>query len=193
MTNRETIYHDRYFDWMVCLVNDDYYTGGRSFDTLLYCLNQWDFTYILAMDENRALDGENLRYRFERETGDSIEDVLNGCYDGARCSVLEMMVALAIRCEEHIMINQDIGNRAGRWFWKMIENLGLIDMDDDHFNDEYLDFVIERLLNREYDADGNGGLFVIEHDRRRDMRKIDIWYQMMAYLTELLVGGYLDE
>ena len=188
MTSRETIGLDRYFDWMVRLVDDESFTGGRSYRTLLYCLHQWDFTYILLMDENRARDGEDLRYRFESETGESADE-----YDGMPCSVLEMMLALAIRCEEHIMLNPEIGDRAGRWFWAMIENLGLMDMDDRHFDEPYFNFVIERLLEREYEPDGQGGLFTIRKDRRRDMRKIDIWYQMMAYLNEAIAGGFLNE
>lgn len=45
--------------------------------------------------------------------------------DNRPCSVLEMIIALAIRLEEHIMDDPDIGNRTGQWFWDMIVSLGL--------------------------------------------------------------------
>lgn len=54
---------------------------------------------------------------------------------------LEMIIALAIRLEEHIMDDPDIGNRTGQWFWDMIVSLGL--------GSEGLIDVIRRFLNRD--------------------------------------------
>ena len=44
--------------------------------------------------------------------------------------------------------------------------------------------ILERFLRREYEPDGRGGLFTIKSGRH-DMRKIEIWYQMMWYLDEI--------
>ena len=41
-----------------------------------------------------------------------------------------MMIALAIRCEEHIMDDPDAGDRTGQWFWSMLVSLGLGSMDE---------------------------------------------------------------
>lgn len=177
---------ERYFQWMSNLVCDGKYTRGLSWEALFRELHQTIFTYILPMDENRATDGTDLRYRFGYEEGYSRDELL--CLDDRECSVLEMMVALALRCEEHIMDDPESGDRTGRWFFEMIENLGLADMDDEHFERETVHFVIRRFLDRDYEPNGEGGLFSLGSGDHRDMRRIDIWYQMMWYLNSILYG-----
>ena len=105
--------------------------------------------------------------------------------DDRPCSILEMMIALAIRCEEHIMEDPEIGNRTGQWFWNMIVSLGLGHMTDDYFDLAYVEEAVRRFLNREYSRDGSGGLFTIERCPQ-DMRRIEIWYQMCMYLQTIL-------
>lgn len=78
------------------------------------------------------------------------------------------------------MDDPDIGNRTGQWFWDMIVSLGLGSMDDSKFDKAYAIDVIRRFLNRDYERDGKGGLFTIEHCRY-DMRDIEIWYQANWY------------
>ena len=90
----------------------------------------------------------------------------------------------AIRLEEHIMDDPDIGNRTGQWFWDMIVSLGLGSMDDSKFDKAHAIDVIRRFLNRDYGRDGKGGLFTIEHCRY-DMRDIEIWYQANWYLDNI--------
>ena len=136
------------------------------------------------MDGNRAEDGVDLRYRFGYEYGFDNSAVAD-CLDDKDCSVLELMVALAIRCEEHIMDNPDIGDRTGKWFLDMIVNLGLEKMTDDHFDKRYVERILHRVLNREYGRNGDGGLFTVHHSRI-DMRSVEIWYQAMWYLDEVL-------
>lgn len=169
----------RYFDWLYRTVCDD-----RVHRKLLSHLFDTPFTYILEMDGNRAADGEDLRYRFGRDRGYSDAKIASQL-DDRPCSVLEMMVALSIRCEEHIMEDADIGDRTGQWFWNMIVSLGLGSMTDARYDSDRVDDILERFLNREYDRDGSGGLFAIEHCRQ-DMRSIEIWYQMHMYLGTIL-------
>ena len=92
-----------------------------------------------------------------------------------------MMVALAIRCEENIMDDPSYGNRTGQWFWGMIVNLGLGFMTDSRFDEKFVDDVIFRFLNREYEPDGKGGLFTVRNCKY-DLRTVEIWYQMCWYL-----------
>ena len=40
-------------------------------------------------------------------------------------------------------------------------------------------------LNRQYEADGRGGLFIVRNSRF-DLRTVEIWYQAMWYLDEVL-------
>lgn len=104
------------------------------------------------------------------------------------CRVLEMLTALSIKCEEHIMSNPKYGDRTSLWFWGMIESLGLMDMIDTCFDADYVDFVLDRLENRKYRKNGSGGLFTI-HDTRCDMRNVEIWKQMCWYLDEIIEEG----
>lgn len=103
------------------------------------------------------------------------------------CSVLEMMVALSARCEEHIMDDPDSGNRTGKWFFDMILSLGLINMQDERFDALYARAAISRFLRREHAANGCGGLFTLRY-HSADMRRVEIWYQAMWYLDEVIDG-----
>ena len=101
-----------YFEWLYDLVCDNRYSEGYSYRKLLSYLHDVEFTYTIPKDSNRAEDGLDLRYRFAYNTGrEYAEEYLDG-----PCSVLEMMVALAIRCEECIMDDPKYGNRTGQWF-----------------------------------------------------------------------------
>lgn len=173
-----------YLEWMYDLVCDDQYSKGLSYHTLFENLNRTSFDYSLPMDGNRAEDGTDLRYIFGREKGYA-EQTIAAFLDIQECSVLEMMIALALRVENQIMNNPDVGNRAGQWFWEMIVTLGLNHMDDTNFSYQKFDQAMERFINREYKRNGDGGLFKIKN-RSIDMRDVEIWYQMQYYLNELL-------
>ena len=183
MTKNEL--NDAYFDWMYQLVcGNRPRSRKRSYQNLLHQLHDIDFEYFIAMDGNRAEDGEDLRYRFGYELGHP-DAMIAAHLDDRPCSVLEMLVALAIRCEEHIMDDPEIGNRTGTWFWDMITNLELSDMNDENYDVKYVDDVIQRFLSREYGRHGEGGLFTIEHCMR-DLRTVEIWYQMCWYLDKFV-------
>lgn len=174
----------KYFEWMYQLVCNEKYYRRLSYRKLLSYLHNMDFTYIVEMDSNRAADGVDLRYRFGYER--KYEGPMIATYlDDRSCSVLEMLIALAMRCEEHIMDDPDIGNRTGQWFWNMVVNLGLGSMNDDKFNRGHVDNVISKFLNREYKRNGEGGLFTIDNCKN-DLRSAEIWYQMCWYLDSIL-------
>lgn len=171
-----------YFQWMYDLVCDCRFAKTNSYRKLLSYLHNVEFKYHIVNDSDRAHDGVNLRHRFALLSNDYnyVMDCLNG-----PCSVLEMIVALAIRCEETIMVDPQIGDRTGQWFWKMIVNLGLGSMTDSRFDDLYVDDAVTRFLHREYDYDGKGGLFTIRNSNC-DLRNVSIWNQMMWYLDTMI-------
>jgi hypothetical protein len=142
-------------------------------------LHDIEFRYLIPKDENRAEDGISLRYRFSRLYDYVDYDDLDG-----PCTVLEMMVALAIRCEEDIMDDANLGNRTKQWFWNMIVSLGLGSMTDSRFDERRVDNIIERFLDRDYEPDGRGGLFTVRHCDY-DLRDVEIWYQMCWYLDSI--------
>lgn len=177
---------NEYFEWMIGLVCDGKYSRRLSWRNLFRLLHETEFIYILEMDGNRADDGIDLRYRFAYESGYN-ERVIDDAMENRPCSMLEMMVALAQRCEEHITDDPDSGNRTGKWFFEMIESLGLLDMNDEHFDKVVATDILIRFMRREYRSDGRGGLFTIS-DSGHDMRSAEIWYQMMWYLNENIYG-----
>lgn len=161
-----------YFEWLY----DKVCTGGISYRKLLMCLHDIEFTYTIPNDVNRASDGADLRYRFTQNKDEF--DILDG-----PCSVLEMMVALAIRCEETIMDDTRYGNRTGQWFWSMMSNLGINLMIDDMFDREFVEDKVYRFLDRQYEPNGRGGLFYIRNCND-DLRYVEIWVQLLWYLDK---------
>lgn len=171
-----------YFEWMYRLVCGE---GGRnlSFRKLLMRLYDLDYQYTLPMDENRWTDGVQLRYRYGREH--NIPDyVIASELDTRPCSMLEMMLALSLRCEETIMIDDHFGDRTGQWFWNMISSLGLGGETDRNFRASHVDAVVDRFNNRRYSPNGEGGLFRV-NDRNINLLNMDIWYQMQAYINDV--------
>lgn len=182
MTENEL--NKRYFNWMCQLVCNGQVSKKLTYSKLLRRLHETTFDYSIDMDGNRASDGIELRYRFGYENG--YEGAMIADYlDNKPCSILEMMVALALRCEENIMDDPDIGNRTEQWFWDMVENLRLAGMTNGRFDVSDTDYILERFINREYDRYGGGGLFTVRHPQS-DMRGVEIWTQMCWYLNEFL-------
>lgn len=172
---RDKLEHE-YFEWMYWLL----FGEDRSYIKLLAELHRIPFRYTIAMDGNREADGLNLRYRFGYER--DYEDYIIAQYlDIPTCSVLEMMTALAIRCEE-IMERADEENLTGEWFREMLHSLGLISMNNAHIDISTVHKRITRFLDREYAKNGEGGLFTLSRDR--DIRNVEIWYQMQYWLDE---------
>ena len=167
-----------YFDWMYNLVCADRFAEDISYRKLLSYLHRIEFIYSISKDENRSKDGIDLRYRFAYDYA-GIEDAER--YLRGPCSVLEMLIALAIRCEETIMDDPKMGDRTGQWFWGMITNLGLGSMTDDRFDEKHVDECVDRFLYRKYERNGRGGLFTIRNCDC-DLRKVEIWHQLCWYL-----------
>ena len=164
---------DSYIYWLMAIVSP-----GSEYEKLLYRLSQFDFVPLLEKDINRAMDGVELRTRYSEQRGESIDEI-----KGRNCSVLEMMAALTIRCEEQITINPLIGNRTKHWFAVMLKSLGLFGMTNEYYEDHYVYHVIDRFLRREYSPTGEGSIFIVRHPAA-DMRTVELWYQMMWYLDE---------
>lgn len=177
MTEREL--QIKYFNWLCHFVYDP--KSSTKYTKLLTCLNDIPYIYTNPLDANRESDGLNLRYRFGREQG--IPEAAIGTYvDAKQCTMLEMLVALCLRCEESIMSDTAYGDRTSQWFWNMIVNLGLGKMTDEHFDISETQDIIIKFLKHEYGPNGEGGLVrVYDHG---DLRNVEIWYQVMWYLTQ---------
>lgn len=136
-----------------------------------------EFVWLIPNDDNRAEDGKALRYEFINEQG--IDEVDQEWLD-LGCSFLEMLIALARRAAF------ESDDEVVEWFWRFIFNLGLNNHTDSAYTRETereVDNVLDAVIFRTYDADGLGGLFPLTHPRQ-DQRKVELWYQLAAYLTE---------
>lgn len=171
--------NNEYFDWLLKLVG-----SKPKYRRLMTQLFHTDFYSILDMDQNRTDDGINLRYCFGREKGYEEKDIYR-LLDDRPCSILEMMVALANRCEEQIMWDANLGDRTDIWFWSMIRSLGLSDMVNFKYDQDHVDDILRRFLDRKYEKNGSGGLFTISNPNR-DMRVHEIWYQLSLYIRDIM-------
>lgn len=179
---------NKYFDWLYQIATDDMFASDIFYRRLLMELHSIPFEIRIPNDKNRAEDGLALRFRFgleERQDfnqADLIAERISEDID--KCTVLEMMVGLALRCEETIMDNPQIGDRSTFWFWKMVSNLHLSDMTDERFDRKYVDERIDILLDRTYGYDGDGGLFTVPNTKK-NMRDVEIWIQLLMYLDTI--------
>ena len=171
--------NDEYFEYLYELTDAKRFSKAVAYRKLLMRLHSIEFTWSVPFDDNRADDGIQLRRKFSLARNDlSLSDYITG-----PCSVLEMMVALAVRCET-IMEDDRYGDRIGQWFWGMVHSLGLTPMSDSEFDRRFVDDVIAKFLNREYAPNGAGGLFTIRHCEH-DLRNVEIWCQLSWYLDSI--------
>lgn len=182
MSRSLDILKNRYFSWLCNIVCDDRKSEYISFKKLLTHLHNIEFEYSIKRDQNRAEDGINLRYRFALQNNECSPEIIMNVLEGP-CSVLEMMIALAIHCE-NIMDDPYRGDRTGQWFWGMVVNLGLGAMTDKIYDEQTVDNAVQRMLNRDYEPNGKGGLFTI-YNYPTDLRTVEIWYQLCWYLDSI--------
>lgn len=168
-----------YLQWLYDQVN----RRGKDphYRDLIELLHNVDFYGLIPNDDNRAIDGVKLRECFEMETGISIENIMD-----KNCTILEMLIALAERMD-YILYDPELGNRTSKWFWLFISNLELVVLskyEEDYERKKRLNnSILKRLLDRTYAFNGRGGLFPLNRPRE-DQRKVEIWYQMMAYMDD---------
>lgn len=175
---------ERYFKYLCDYVVDED-TRYRYHTLLMYLLSR-GFEFTIQRDWNRYCDGMSLRDSYISNHNDSERAITSTV---PYCSVLEMMVALAWRCEQEIMFDPYFGDRTPIWFWTMIESMGLDQMTNDNYDPDYAKECVDRMLYRTYEPNGRGGLFTV--DNGMDLREVEIWYQLNWYLYELNKGEEL--
>lgn len=172
-----------YIEWLSQYIpNDSYYT--KLIDEMFYS----EFSYINAMDSSRAEDGLSLRYRYELEKGYP-EGTIVSYFDRKPCSILEMIVGLAIRAEETFGATNIFGSYASHLIGNMLYNMGLSSQTDDNYDPIVVDDILTSFVYRQYSRNGEGGLFVI-NDPSLDLRRMDIWKQLNWYLLNHQEGIY---
>jgi hypothetical protein len=168
---------ERYLEWLYSLIGIVRNNNPRRSHWLLTAqLYQKEFLWYVPNDDNRVADGLDLREEFINCTG--AERDRTWLEEG--CSVLEMLIALCRRIEFESV------HDSYYWFWKIIENLHLQGFVDEEYSDDNqlaVEDIFNTVIDRTYDSNGDGGLFPLKHPNQ-DQRRVEIWYQMSAYLLE---------
>lgn len=168
---------ERYFVWLYSQLADPKHRDpSRSYWLMCERLHKTEFLWSIRNDENRAMDGLALRDQFHDETHEGYSPD----WDELGCSMLEMLVALSRRA------SFQTGGASALWFWDILENLELRKYNDSVFHPaigDAVDRMLSRIIRREYEPNGRGGLFPLR-DPERDQREVEIWYQLSAYLLE---------
>lgn len=175
---------DYYYEWLYSQVGSlRNKNPDSSYWSLCKDLYTKPFTWSVPNDDNRVEDGKVLREEFLRV---SYPFNLNDqSWMELPCSIFEMLIALGRRAAFNSY------GEPSDWFWHFITNLGLINFVDRNYNDRSKREVLaacRRLTYRTYRANGDGGLFPLVHPEH-DQRKVEIWYQLSAYILE---GEYIQ-
>ena len=166
-----------YFDWLYFMVVPN--PSRNQFRKLLTMLHSMEFRYFVEYDENRASDGENLRWYYVDDGGS--DTILKWKQP---CTVLEMIISLAMHMDD-IVGDTDGGLDIKHFFWLMLDNLDLGWMTDDKYEKAYVYGKVSMFLNRDYEPDGEGNIIHIP-DCKDDLRDVEIWWQMCWYLDSIL-------
>ena len=168
---------DRYYDYLLDLVRFDL-PEHRKYGRLMADMYEKPFIIVHPMDENRDGDALYLRKEFLFDNGYDVEHDL---WMDER-SVLEVLAAFSRRIE--IEITGTPGeDDLSRWFWVMIENLGLNEFDNRHYDKDAVSEILDIWLCRKFERNGAGSIFPLKKVSR-DQRDVEMWYQMQAYLNE---------
>lgn len=167
-----------YFEWLKSQV--DFLDFPTQYTRLFSILHSTPFVWKHPMDENREIEArKELRSNYVQEIGRTISFT-------EPSSVLEVIIQISKRMN-YICASFD-EDKTKLIFWRLIANLGLDRLDDPHYEylggDQHVNYILSRLVNREYDIDGNnGGLFPMANSRE-NQREVELWYQMNQYLSD---------
>lgn len=163
-----------YFKWLYALVADPKETNlSRSYWGLLRQLYTKEFVFIVPHDDNRLEDGKDLRFEFlasDKSHNNSDMWVTMGC------SMFELLVGLSRR------LSFQAEGEPAQWFWTLLDHIHLADYNDLHPRDD-VDEILDEVIWRRYLPSGKGGLFPLERPKE-DQRKVELWYQLSAYILE---------
>ena len=163
--------HETYLNWLESLVR----TPKRdSFRDCLELMFMKEYDGLVPNDDNRIADGLDVRTEW------LVSNVDRYAVGDGPCSFLEVLVGLSRRMS--FMADQP----AEGWAWQLLVNLGLEGMRDPLPRSKavMIDDIMEAVIWRTYSPDGSGGFFPLTHPRD-DQRKVELWYQMSAYIEEI--------
>ena len=170
-STRNEVLAEAYFRWLIHKVRTD---GRSRYHDLLWIMDNTEFIWIVPNDDNRLMDGLELRKEFFRE------QKIRGKPLARPCSILEVVVGLSRRLEW-----LEPGT-AEEWAWILLRHLDLHKFRDplSPRKETKVEDILYTLIWRTYDPNGTGGFFPLIHPEK-DQRQVEIWYQMHAYVREI--------
>lgn len=154
----------------------------QGYQELFDIMHSIRFRWVVPMDENRESDGRHMRRLFEDESG---MEMPAGAIDYP-ASFMEVVAGLAETMEDTLLYRPGSDYNSATWFWMMLDNAFLSPCDDIWFKEtrdakRWVTKRIDDIMLRRYDRDGGGGFFPLKNPRE-DQRKVQLWYQMNAYV-----------
>lgn len=175
-----------YLEWLESFTIDETQDEHRRPEYHLLIRKLWQIPYYgrIGNDKNREVDGLDLRTRYNsilaKNSGIEAEQMPDVHALFGECRVLEMLIALSMHMYDFM---QDMGvyNSVSRWFWEIIQNIGLDWLDDDCYEDEHGDDFVNKTINDILEGVGKkgrpGGWFWV-----KNWQNLEVWYQMHEYL-----------
>lgn len=142
-------------------------------------LQDFPFESILRDDKNRIKDGMDLRKEFLAEK--KLNPHSLDYYD--KCSVLELLVALAIRINDEYIGDPVNPEPPFVLFWEMLKNLNIDWCNDSKYNTPNVINILQKWTSRRFQYNGEESIFPLRNPKT-DQRECSIWNQMQAYISE---------
>lgn len=169
---------EEYFTWLYSQIGHvKLRNRARTYWELARIMYQKEFIWFIPNDDNRAVDGRDLRQEFLEEA--EIDEV-DPEWMTLGCSMLEMCIALSRR------LAFETDGQPRDWFWHLIEQLDLkqySDRDFDKVAERKINDALDRVIWRTYSPTGRGGLFPLRR-AQSDQTEVELWYQANEYLLE---------
>lgn len=172
--------HNLYFRWLYDLVVPVLDSQGlSSYGVVCTAMHNIIFKDQVPYDSNRVAAAAELRNWFLASNPDIFPHDRNDVLT-RDASIFEVLIRLAH--DANFMIELD----SQKWFQIFLKNLGLDLYSDNYCLDHrtgHIFRVLRRFNERTYRPDGKGGLFPLKNPGG-DQRKIELWYQMGAWVNE---------
>lgn len=172
-----------YYKWLTALAfpNETFQEQYADLLILLYeTPYEWDRRFPL--DENRYIDGVNLRDSFAYKMK-LPQELISASITGP-CNMLEMLCAFGVRIDNDIMANPSTGYDHGYyWIQKMMNSLGILRYSKMYWDQYEVQQILTNFMKGNYSADGDGGLFYMPNSEK-DLRAMSIWDQMCYYICK---------
>lgn len=165
-----------YLRWLESQLRDEHVPPTKTYIELSHLMAEKEFVFVIAMDNNRIVDGLDLRTHFANEH--NLRS--NFREDLGPCSFLEVLIGLSRR------MAFIAGGQPPGWAWQLLTNLELDRMSDPLSRRKHIKVqeIMDAVIWRTYSPDGMGGFFPLAWPDG-DQTQVELWYQMNSYIEEL--------